>query len=102
MIKIIYPDGKVEYQDVRRITNNDLFLVFGNWGTMRYLYTATTPSGKPVDFYIVYEMPVCDEYGHADPARNKPLNRKVFEDYGAQVFGTAIICKAEILDIEEE
>lgn len=102
MIKIIYPDGNVEYQDVRRLTPNDLFLVFGNWGTMRYLYTATTPSGKPVDFYIVYELPPQDAYGYVDHARCKPLNEKVLQDYGIQVYGTAIICKAEILDIEED
>ena len=100
MIKIIYPNGKVEYQDVRRLTNYDLFLVFGSWATMRYLYTSETPSGKAVDFYIVYEQ----ELQNADGSPhewNKQFNEKVYAQYGIKVYGTAIICKAEILDMEE-
>lgn len=96
MIKIIYPDGKVEYQDVRRLTNYDLYLIFGNWATMRYLYTATTPSGKPVDFYIVYQGGSDAEDGY-----RLPINQKVIDDYGVSVRGTAIICKADMLDMEE-
>ena len=102
MIKIIYPNGKVEYQDVRRLTNYDLFLIFGSWATMKYLYTSTTPSGKPVDFYIVYEIPIVSDDGVIIPELNKPFNQKVFDDYGMKVCGTAIICKADILDMEED
>ena len=94
MIKIIYPDGKVEYQDVRRLTNYDLFLIFGDWATMRYLYTSTTPSGKPVDFYIVYQ-------GGLENGYRLPINQKVIDEYGVSVRGTAIICKADMLDMEE-
>lgn len=94
MIKIIYPDGKVEYQDVRRLTNYDLFLIFGSWATMRYLYTAKTPSGKPVDFYIVYQDGSEDGY-------RLPINQKVIDEYGVSVRGTAIICKADMLDMED-
>ena len=101
MIKIIYPDGRTEYQDIRRLTNNDLFLIFGNWGTMRYLYTTYDTAGRPVDFYIVYEIPVVMDDGTIVPELNKPFNQKVFDDYGMKVFGTAIVCKAEILDTEE-
>lgn len=102
MIKIIYPNGKVEYQDVRRLTNYDLYLIFGNWATMRYLYTSTTPSGKPVDFYIVYEIPtVYDDGITVIPELNKPFNKKVFDDYGIKVYGTAIVCKADMLDMED-
>ena len=100
MIKIIYPDGKVEYQDVRRLTNNDLFLIFGNWATMRYLYTTTTPSGKPVDFYIVYEDGLDVE--HHSKIAQEMFNQRVFEGYGIKVYGTAIICKADVLDWEED
>ena len=97
MIKIIYPDGKVEYQDVRRLTNYDLFLVFGHWATMRYLYTTNNTAGKPVDFYVVYD-------GRAnDPDwPREHYNERVFDEYGVKVYGTAIVCKADILDIEEE
>lgn len=102
MIKIIYPDGRTEYQGVRRLTNNDLFLIFGNWGTMRYLYTTYDTAGRPVDFYIVYELPVVGDDGVTIVTElNKPFNQKVFEDYGMEVFGTAIVCKADILDTEE-
>lgn len=94
MIKIIYPDGKVEYQDVRRLTNYDLYLIFGSWATMRYLYTAKTPSGKPVDFYIVYQ-------GGLEDGHRLPINQKVIDEYGVSVRGTAIICKADMLDMEE-
>lgn len=96
MIKIIYPNGKVEYQDVRRLTNYDLYLIFGSWATMRYLYTSKTPSGKPVDFYVVYD-------GRAnDPDWKRGiLNERVFDEYGVKVYGTAIVCKADMLDMEE-
>lgn len=99
MIKIIYPNGKVEYQDVRRLTNYDLYLIFGSWATMRYLYTAKTPSGKPVDFYIVYEGGLDVE--HHSKIAQEMFNQSVFEDYGIKVYGTAIICKADMLDMEE-
>lgn len=99
MIKIIYPDGKVEYQDVRRLTVHDLFLVFGSWATMKYLYTTHDTAGRPVDFYIVYQQ---FEYEDGSMSiRTQPFNQKVFEDYGMEVFGTAIVCKADILDTEE-
>lgn len=99
MIKIIYPNGKVEYQDVRRLTNYDLYLIFGSWATMRYLYTSKTPSGKPVDFYIVYEGGLDVE--HHSKIAQEMFNQKVFDDYGIKVYGTAIICKADMLDMEE-
>lgn len=95
MIKIIYPDGKIEYQDVRRLTNYDLYLVFGNWATMRYVYTTYDTAGRPVDFYIVYEMPA------TGAKSDKLLNRIVLEQYGLRVYGTAIICRSDILDTEE-
>lgn len=100
MIKIIYPDGKVEYQDVRRLTNYDLFLIFGSWATMRYLYTTTDAAGKPVDFYIVYQGGLDVE--HHSKIAQEMFNQKVFDDYRIKVYGTAIVCKAEILDKEEE
>ena len=99
MIKIIYPNGKVEYQDVRRLTNYDLYLVFGSWASMRYLYTAKTPSGKPVDFYITYQGGLDVE--HHSKIAQEMFNQKVFDDYGIKVYGTAIICKADMLDMEE-
>ena len=102
MIKIIYPNGKTEYQDVRRLTNNDLFLIFGSWATMRYLYTTRNTAGQQVDFYAVYEMPKRDNYGYILPEENKPFNKKVFDDYGINVYGTAIVCKADVLDWEED
>ena len=101
MIKIIYPDGKTEHQDVRRLTNNDLFLIFGNWATMRYLYTTRNTAGQPVDFYIVYEQ----ELQNADGSPhdwNKPFNEKVYAQYGIKLYGTAIVCKADVLDWEED
>ena len=97
MIKIIYPDGRTEYQDVRRLTVHDLFLVFGSWATMKYLYTTHDTSGRPVDFYIVYQ----DGLQTEDGGWRVPMNQKVFDDYGIVVHGTAIICRSDILDTEE-
>lgn len=99
MIKIVYPNGHMEFQDVRRLKNHDLFLIFGDWATMRYLYTTKDRAGKPVDFYIVYQEPNPD---WSELEKTRLLNSSVFVEYGIKIYGTAIICRSDVLDYDEE
>ena len=91
MIKIFYPDGRIELQNVRKLSVDELLVIFDGWAIIKHAYSVQGKHRR-TEFYFISK----DTENLPDEER-PPLNKPVYDEYGVKVWGIAILCREDAI-----